>query len=48
MAIDLFSRRTEASARLHEVGMVKPSPQKLIAQGTDWRFWNEVGRELSA
>jgi NitT/TauT family transport system substrate-binding protein len=32
--------------RLHEVGMIKSSPQKLIAQGTDWRFLNELKREL--
>jgi NitT/TauT family transport system substrate-binding protein len=32
--------------RLHEVGMVKSSPQKIIADGTDWRFLNEVKREL--
>jgi NitT/TauT family transport system substrate-binding protein len=32
--------------RLHEVGMVKSSPQKIIADGTDWRFWNELKREL--
>jgi NitT/TauT family transport system substrate-binding protein len=32
--------------RLHEVGMLKSSPQKLIAQGTDWRFLNELKREL--
>jgi NitT/TauT family transport system substrate-binding protein len=34
--------------RLHEVGMVKSSPQKIIADGTDWRFFNEVKRELKA
>jgi NitT/TauT family transport system substrate-binding protein len=34
--------------RLHEVGMVKSSPQKIIAEGTDWRFFNEVKRELKA
>jgi NitT/TauT family transport system substrate-binding protein len=34
--------------RLHDVGMVKSSPQKLIAQGTDWRFFNELKRELKA
>jgi hypothetical protein len=33
--------------RLHEAGMVKSSPQKLIEQGTDWRFFNELKRELS-
>jgi NitT/TauT family transport system substrate-binding protein len=32
--------------RLHEAGMLKSSPQKLIAQGTDWRFLNELKREL--
>ena len=32
--------------RLHEVGMLKSTPQKLIAQGTDWRFLNELKREL--
>lgn len=34
--------------RLHEVGMIKTSPQKLIAQSTDWRFFNELKRELKA
>jgi len=32
--------------RLHEAGMVKSSPQKLIAQGTDWRILNDLKREL--
>jgi NitT/TauT family transport system substrate-binding protein len=32
--------------RLHEVGMIKSVPQKIIAQGTDWRFLNELKREL--
>jgi NitT/TauT family transport system substrate-binding protein len=32
--------------RLHEVGMIKTSPQKLITQGTDWRFVNELKREM--
>jgi NitT/TauT family transport system substrate-binding protein len=32
--------------RLHEVGMIKNAPQKLIAQGTDWRFLNELSKEL--
>jgi NitT/TauT family transport system substrate-binding protein len=34
--------------RLHEVGMIKTAPNKLIAQGTDWRFLNELKRELKA
>ena len=32
--------------RLHEVGMIKSTPQQIIAQGTDWRFLNELKREL--
>jgi NitT/TauT family transport system substrate-binding protein len=36
------------SLRLHEVGMIKSTPQKIIAQGTDWRFFNELRRELKA
>jgi len=32
--------------RLHEAGMIKASPQKIIAEGTDWRFFNELKKEL--
>jgi NitT/TauT family transport system substrate-binding protein len=32
--------------RLHEAGMLKSSPQKLISQGTDWRFINQLKKEL--
>jgi NitT/TauT family transport system substrate-binding protein len=32
--------------RLHEVGMIEASPNEIIAQGTDWRFLNELKREL--
>src|SRR5262249_5157758 len=32
--------------RLHEVGMIKSSPQKILAQGTDWRSFNELKKEL--
>jgi NitT/TauT family transport system substrate-binding protein len=32
--------------RLHEAGLIKSNPQKLIAQGTDWRFLNELRKEL--
>ena len=34
--------------RLHEAGMIKSSPQKIIADGTDWRFLIELKRELKA
>jgi len=32
--------------RLQEAGMLKASPQKLIAQGTDWRLLNELKKGL--
>jgi NitT/TauT family transport system substrate-binding protein len=32
--------------RLHEAGMITSSPNKIIAEGTDWRFLNELKREL--
>ena len=32
--------------RLHELGFVKSSPQKIIADATDWRFLDELKREL--
>jgi NitT/TauT family transport system substrate-binding protein len=32
--------------RLHETGFIKSSPQKIIADGADWRFLNEIKREL--
>ena len=33
---------------MHEAGLIKSSPQKIIADGTDWRFFNELKRELKA
>jgi NitT/TauT family transport system substrate-binding protein len=32
--------------RLHEAGIIKSSPQEIIAKGTDWRFLDELKREL--
>ena len=34
--------------RLHEVGLIKHTPQEIIEQGTDWRFLNELKQELKA
>jgi NitT/TauT family transport system substrate-binding protein len=36
------------SLRLREAGMIKSSPNKIIAQATDWRFFNELKRELKS
>jgi hypothetical protein len=32
--------------RLHEAGMVKANPQRIIAQGTDRRFLTDLRKEL--
>jgi NitT/TauT family transport system substrate-binding protein len=32
--------------RLHEVGMIKSTPQQIMARGTDWRFLTELKKEL--
>jgi NitT/TauT family transport system substrate-binding protein len=32
--------------RLHEAGMIKSTPQKILSQGADWRFLNELKKEL--
>jgi NitT/TauT family transport system substrate-binding protein len=34
--------------RLHEGGMINSSPNALLADGTDWRFVDELKRELKA
>ena len=34
--------------RMRELGMIKSSPQKIIADNTDWRFLDELKRELKA
>jgi len=32
--------------RLHEAGMIKSTPQRIIAQGTDWRLLNGLKKEM--
>ena len=32
--------------RLQETGMIKSSPHKILAEGTNWRFLNELRKEL--
>jgi NitT/TauT family transport system substrate-binding protein len=34
------------SLRLREAGMIKSTPSKIIADGTNWRFLNQLKREL--
>jgi NitT/TauT family transport system substrate-binding protein len=34
--------------RMHEAGIIKTPPNKIIADATDWRFLNELKRELKA
>ncbi len=32
--------------RLHEAAMIQSNPNQILAEGTDWRFLNEIKREL--
>jgi NitT/TauT family transport system substrate-binding protein len=32
--------------RLHEAGMIHGTPQRILARGTDWRFLDELRKEL--
>jgi NitT/TauT family transport system substrate-binding protein len=34
------------SLRLREAGMIKSNPNKIIAEATDWRFFEQLKREL--
>jgi NitT/TauT family transport system substrate-binding protein len=34
--------------RMHEAGLLSNSPNRLLSEGTDWRFVNELKRELKA
>ena len=34
--------------RLHEAGLIKAGPKKIIADGTDWRFLRELKKEMKA
>jgi NitT/TauT family transport system substrate-binding protein len=34
------------SLRLREAGFIRASPNKILADGTDWRFFNELKLEL--
>jgi len=34
--------------RLRESRFIKSTPRKIIAEGTDWRFLDELKRELKA
>ena len=36
------------SLRLREAGMIKSTPNKIIADAADWRFLNELKRELKS
>ena len=36
------------SLRLHEAGIINSDSRKIIAQGTDWRFLNELKLELKS
>jgi NitT/TauT family transport system substrate-binding protein len=33
---------------MQEIGMIKSSPQRIVAEGTNWGFLEELKRELKA
>jgi NitT/TauT family transport system substrate-binding protein len=37
-----------SALRLHEADRIKSEPNTIIAKGTDWRFLDELERELKA
>jgi NitT/TauT family transport system substrate-binding protein len=41
-----LAAKPAAARDMMTAGMIKSSPQKIIAQGTDWRFLNALKREL--
>jgi NitT/TauT family transport system substrate-binding protein len=43
---ELFGTHEVRVIRLHELGLIQSTPQKITAQGTDWRFFNELKQEL--
>jgi NitT/TauT family transport system substrate-binding protein len=36
------------SLRLREAGFIRAAPNKILADGTDWRFFNELKREMKS
>lgn len=36
------------SLRLHEAGLIKAAPTKILSENTDWHFFDELKRELKA
>jgi hypothetical protein len=34
--------------RMHKLGLIKQSPEDLVNEIADWRFLNELKRELKA
>ena len=40
------AQRSPDALRLHEAGMIKFNPNKITPDGTDWRFLDELKREL--
>jgi NitT/TauT family transport system substrate-binding protein len=36
------------SLRLREAGFIRAAPNRILADGTDWRFFNELRREMKS
>jgi NitT/TauT family transport system substrate-binding protein len=46
--IDVVDSLRFWAVRMHDVGAIKSSPHRIIAEGTDLRFLNELKKELKA
>ena len=40
--------RADEMDRMHEAGVIRSNAKKIVADGTDWRFLNELKKELKA
>jgi hypothetical protein len=46
--IELFAQEGISGISELKAGLIKSTPQKIIADGTDWLFLDELKRELKA
>jgi NitT/TauT family transport system substrate-binding protein len=44
----LIGRTDSDTLRLREAGMMKATPNKIVADSADWRFLNQLKRELKS
>jgi hypothetical protein len=45
---ELAQAFSDDSLRLHEAGLIKATPNQIMAENIDWHFFDELKRELRA